>query len=89
MPRAKAELHTAYMWDCDECGQENFCRSVECAFEEEDREWLAEKGIDMDEEQGNWCTRPTTVKCSKCGTEFEVDEPGIDDGTEEPEAEPL
>ena len=30
MPKLRgiAELHPAYLWDCDSCGEENFCRRM-------------------------------------------------------------
>lgn len=28
------ELHAAFFWDCDECGQENFIRAIEGNLEE-------------------------------------------------------
>jgi hypothetical protein len=31
----KAELHGAFVWDCDNCGAENFVRAVEGNLDEE------------------------------------------------------
>lgn len=75
------ELVQAFVWTCDECGQDNFERAITLAPEsidpddlpstggmdpEEVREWLEEGG------QGVWVTAPTHVKCRHCGTEFDT-----------------
>lgn len=28
------ELHAAWVWDCDDCGEENFCRAIEGNIDE-------------------------------------------------------
>ena len=30
----EAELHSAFVWDCDICGVENFCRAIEGNLDE-------------------------------------------------------
>lgn len=39
----KIELHPAYLFDCDECGEENFCRVV-----------VVEHGVSIPEEVECW-----------------------------------
>ena len=67
------ELHGAFMFDCPECGRENFCRSVQPTFSEEEYSILCqEEGVEND---GTWvfALRPTHVICAYCDTEFEVE----------------
>lgn len=55
------ELHPATFWDCENCGTENFVRSLAVRMENEDRETV-----------GMWYTTPTRVTCRKCGFEYLV-----------------
>ena len=66
----QAELRLAYSWDCDECGAENFERSIVYELSPEEKAELEE----MDEvaETGNWISHPERVTCKKCGAEFEA-----------------
>ncbi len=74
----KVELHTAYVWDCEACGRENFCRSVVVEFSEEDRlEMAKEHGVEF--ETGEWVQRPDEVICQHCGAEFETEDIHQDD----------
>lgn len=80
----KVELHLAYFWNCDDCGAENFCRSMVAAMTPELRAEMAECDIDVDEmEPGNWMTRPDKVTCSACGATFEATDPYGDDEEDE------
>ncbi len=36
----QAELHSAFVWDCDNCGVENFCRAIEGWLDEPTAELL-------------------------------------------------
>lgn len=68
----KAELHNAYVWDCDECGKENFLRAVIVEFSPEDEaEMKALHGVD-EFQTGRWETSPDDVTCKHCGTVFDV-----------------
>lgn len=67
--KEKIELHLAFMWDCPECGIENFCRSI-VADEYEEAEMREEHGIEP-WELGKWHTAPLLVTCKACGAEFE------------------
>jgi hypothetical protein len=60
------ELHPAHVWDCPECGIENFCR---CVFFEPDAQDM-EMGI----EQGMWLTAPDQVTCTSCATTFDCED---------------
>lgn len=69
-PLLKTELHPAYVWDCDECGQENFARSVVLELSDEEKaEAEEDHGIDPDG-VGFWSTYPDSVTCAACGKRF-------------------
>lgn len=72
-----AHLSTAYVYDCDECGGENFVRAA--VVEESEQESIAFeelrlRGVDPDEVGlgGQWVTVPETVTCQHCGTKFKA-----------------
>ncbi len=90
-----AELHSAFSWDCDGCGHENFCRAIEGNIDE-----AALAGADHDlidahlesadyEMCGDQCESPAlmqrialappTVKCAGCGTEYRSALPAEED----------
>ena len=74
----QVELHQAFVWDCDECGRENFCRAVVAEFSEEQKAEVAEDW-DLSPEElrtGLWMTRPDEVTCTHCGTTFEAKDVG-------------
>jgi hypothetical protein len=80
-----AELHEAYVWDCDSCGMENTLRPVRtmlntASMPDEDKETLMEQ-LDMrDEEElerytgegvvGQIVQIPTLVVCKHCKAAF-------------------
>ncbi len=70
------ELHPAHMWDCPECGRENFCRCVLAVVPNEERESFAEKAsFDPDMiamMQGDFVTAPDEVTCKFCETTFKT-----------------
>jgi hypothetical protein len=72
------ELHLAYFWQCDDCGQENFCRSVVAQMSAEDRADMAEQGF-APGVAGDWQTRPDVVCCSLCGEKFKASDPFNED----------
>lgn len=76
--RHPVELHNAFVWDCDDCGRENFVRAVIAELTKEDVDhMIAEYGGDREEwETGRWTTRPDEVSCEHCGAEFVVEEDG-------------
>jgi len=66
------ELHPAHIWDCPECGAENFCRCVVMELSVEEREEMQsqmEPG-----EFGDWVTSPDSVTCNQCGREFRTED---------------
>lgn len=67
----RVELRPAWAWDCDACGRENFARAVvPCSLEGQ----LPEGFDASDFEGGEWITKPDSVECEYCGTEFGVEE---------------
>ena len=72
----KAELHLAYQWDCDECGVENFCRSVRVELSEEDEKQVRDEWGVQPWELGDYRTRPTKVVCRACETVFDCYDTG-------------
>lgn len=75
-----ADLNGAYVWDCDNCGTENWCRAITLSSEEA-KELEAHEGIEVDDE-GEWKTCPEEVTCSLCGSVYRT----FDDLSEEFEA---
>lgn len=67
-----ATMFPAFMWDCDECGTENFARSFVPELTESEREeFMHESGIDPDSE-GIVLAMPERVTCSRCEITFET-----------------
>lgn len=82
------ELRTAYCWHCDECSELNFSESVLYECSNEEKEDMYRYFHDMDEwdalpegwQQFQTVCSPETVKCSKCGVEFNaIDERDADE----------
>lgn len=64
------ELHMAYMFDCDNCGKENFVRGISPDFTQSEADAIKEKhGIDTCN-QGAFVVIPNTVTCKHCNTSF-------------------
>ena len=75
----KVEMNPAFMWDCPECGRENFARAIVPELSDEERmEMCQDYGIDPWDE-GNWMTMPEKVTCHACRKEFEAVHYGDDD----------
>lgn len=87
---ATAELHGAFVWDCDECGKENFERAVEGNIDEaalmadENRIHgeLVAFGVEGEGEDRaadmlmqRILVAPETVTCKHCGQTHEVHVP--------------
>lgn len=81
-PRIKARLLSAYVWDCDECGAENFERAIVAEMHEEEREEMFRSFHDLDEwaelpdgwRDFQMVTRPDAVKCRTCGATFDAED---------------
>ena len=61
-------LSPAYIWDCPNCGRENFQRSITTLMTEEDH---IKMGLDMDE-GGYWTTNPSSVVCRWCNKNYKT-----------------
>lgn len=73
MNKAKIELHPAHVWDCDECGRENFCRGIVVEPSEEERAEM-EEAMGEPFVMGDWLTAPNEVTCAHCGAEFDTED---------------
>lgn len=63
----KAELSPAFVWDCSECGRENFERTVVAELSTEEMDELRyEHGVAFNE-GGHFMTSPSVVECKHCG----------------------
>lgn len=68
----KVELHQAWMWDCDNCGRENFTRGIRPELSIEDKLFLKEeRDIDI-EDEGEFIMMPPNVTCNYCKSSFAV-----------------
>ncbi len=81
-----AELHSAFVWDCDACGQENFCRAIEGNIDEAALRDADEDRIDAHLEADEWtmsdeayfspiliqriALTPKVVKCCQCEAQY-------------------
>lgn len=65
----KVELHPASVWTCDECGRDNFLRTIvmeggdDCIIEGQDGE---------EDIEAVFIIEPSHVTCPHCNIEFEV-----------------
>lgn len=67
-----AELLPAFLWICDDCGTENFERTVVAEMSPEELiEMKFEKGIEPMQD-GNFLTMPPFVECKHCGSQFKA-----------------
>jgi len=70
---AQIELHPAFVWDCDECGRQNFERAIIPPFQSKADEERAREMLDITSEEGFPVIAPFNVSCRRCGTQFETD----------------
>jgi hypothetical protein len=77
----KAALSPAYVWDCDNCGRENWQRSITNVLDPDDPDDAEmirgmtgrEDGEEIDpDEVYSIQTSPTNVTCKWCGSEYET-----------------
>ena len=68
------ELHPAFMFDCHNCGMENFHRGVVVAFSPEDVASVADMYAIEDAElvAGTWHFKPAEVVCQHCQAKYAV-----------------
>lgn len=64
------ELHPAFVWDCDDCGRENFVRSIVGEFDAETMQEMRDDHGITEYESGEWHTAPSSVKCQHCESVF-------------------
>lgn len=65
------QLNIAWMWDCEDCGRENFERTFVPEVNPERMAELAEEIGDDGETMR--CAFPFEVVCEHCGAEFETE----------------
>lgn len=82
-PAHIAVLHPAYVWDCEECGRENFQRAIVISEEEK---MSSIREMQDDDEPGpppemleimTCCTYPVRVTCKHCNQEFTTADPNF------------
>lgn len=64
------ELRPAYVWDCPECGRENFMRGLVPEFSDEDREALRQEHGITPWDEGDFVMMPDRVECKHCSEVF-------------------
>lgn len=69
------ELHQAFMWDCPECGRENFERAITAELTDQERiDLLRQMGEFIDEldenVHGEFVAAPCSVTCRFCDHQF-------------------
>lgn len=68
------ELRAAWEWTCEECGEDNFCRSVTVLVAEDELVDYPPE-IHDDLRQGAFYSMPASVKCQFCGAEYDINDP--------------
>lgn len=96
----QVQLSVAFMFDCPECGSENFQRSISRHFDPSDpahadiieREWGAEllaRSLEVQERVPSYrlvmSGYPRTVICNECFDRFAVVPPDRDDSFDSPD----
>jgi hypothetical protein len=67
----EVELLPAYMWDCPECGGENFERGIVPEMSREEFELMCQEN-GVVEENGHWMLMPSQVNCRHCEFTFKT-----------------
>jgi len=83
MTNEKVEVHPAYVWDCPECGVENFERAAVLDLPDDEKlELMHKQGIlepyqtldDMPEGEGGlFMSQPQEVDCRECGKHYDTE----------------
>lgn len=86
----KVEMHGAYVYDCPECGVENWQRCVTEFLDKnkpEHAETIEEmyglEALNSDYTAFRFVTYPNVVKCKECGRIYKPIAPGQDDNDDE------
>jgi hypothetical protein len=67
------ELLPAFVWCCEDCGRDTFCRALVVEMEpDKRRELLAHNDI-SEMEGGEFVAVPESVTCPHCGSTFETE----------------
>ena len=76
---ARADLHPAWVWDCPDCGEENFARSMVYDMDSDEVQEMKEQHAIEEDEHGFYQSCPEEVECYSCGAVFDawIDYPGI------------
>jgi hypothetical protein len=69
----EVELHPAFVWDCDECGSQNFERAIIPPFATVEEEEIARDILDVAVGEGFPVMAPMQVLCRVCGADFKTD----------------
>lgn len=92
-----AELHSAFVFDCDNCGRENFVRAIEAQMDEATAKRVAADQCDIhydtisDTTEGRVeaeyvisrvSVAPRMVQCGHCGHKYSVELWSDDQGVE-------
>jgi hypothetical protein len=64
-----AELHPAYVWDCEDCGSENFQRAIVRSLTEDEQQEILE-GSELSATFVHCAGVPNNVICKVCGSKF-------------------
>jgi hypothetical protein len=69
----EVELHPAFVWDCDECGRENYERAIMPPFQSVAEEREAYEALDLTPGEEIPVMAPAFVSCRICGKEYQTD----------------
>lgn len=84
----KVELLPAFVWDCPQCGRENFVRGLVPELDEDELAEVRDRlGVEPWEE-GFPLMAPSEVECSHCKSGWQSIDFGADDDHDELTADP-
>lgn len=70
----RVELVPAWLWTCDECGRDNFERSIVAELSAEEMDELKQDHGIEEFHEGDFLSAPDQVVCQGCGEEFQTKE---------------
>jgi len=70
----RVELVPAWLWTCDNCGRDNFERSVVAELSAEEMDELKQEHGVEEFHEGDFLSAPEQVCCKGCGEEFQTKE---------------